>query len=182
MDILQTPLCGVMLIKPKVWRDDRGYFVETWQQERYTQAGISLPFVQDNHSRSCYGTLRGLHFQKQFPQGKLVSVSLGSVFDVAVDIRKGSPTFGQWYGVKLTHEKQWQLWIAPGFAHGFAVTSKIAHFHYKCTEFYHPEDEYCILWKDLTLNIQWPVATPLLSPKDQSAPCWETFCTSLNCE
>ena len=126
---MATPLAGVMLIKPKVWGDSRGYFVETWQQERYAAAGIGAPFVQDNHSMSTYGILRGLHFQKTRPQGKIVSVSLGRVFDVAVDIRPGSPTLGQWYGVELTQDNQWQLWVPPGMAHGFVVTSQVAHFH-----------------------------------------------------
>ena len=117
MIVENTPIEGVLLIKPKIWGDQRGYFVETWQKDRYADAGIDLPFVQDNHSRSSRGVLRGLHFQKQFPQGKLVSVSLGSVFDVAVDIRPDSPTFGQWFGAELTQENQWQLWIAPGLAH-----------------------------------------------------------------
>jgi len=170
MEIMRTAIQGVLLIKPKVWGDERGYFVETWQQKRYAAAGIDLPFVQDNHSRSGYGVLRGLHFQKTFPQGKLISVSLGSVFDVAVDIRKGSPTFAQWYGVELTQKNQWQLWMPPGIAHGFAVTSETAHFHYKCTEYYHPEDEGIIRWDDPELGIAWPVATPKLSAKDAQAP------------
>ena len=129
MEVIQTPIQGVLLIKPKIWGDSRGYFVETWQKERYEAAGIALDFVQDNHSKSRYGILRGLHFQKKFPQGKLVMVSLGSIFDVIVDIRSGSSTFGKWYGVELTQENQWQLWISPGLAHGFAVTSEVAYFH-----------------------------------------------------
>ena len=170
MEVETTPIEGVLLVKPDVWGDARGYFVETWQQERYAAAGIALPFVQDNHSMSRYGTLRGLHFQKTRPQGKLVYVSLGRVFDVAVDIRRGSPTFGQWYGVELTQENQWQLWIAPGLAHGFAVTSEIAHFHYKCTDFYCPGDEGAIRWNDLDINVAWPVREPVLSGKDKVAP------------
>ncbi len=174
MEVVSTPIAGVLLIKPKIWGDARGYFVETWQQERYTAAGINLPFVQDNHSMSTYGILRGLHFQKTRPQGKLVYVSLGKVFDVAVDIRPASPTFGQWYGVELTQENQWQLWIAPGLAHGFAVTSETAHFHYKCTDYYCPEDEGAIRWNDPTFNVRWPVAKPRLSEKDAAAPFWKT--------
>lgn len=170
MEVETTPIEGVLLVKPDVWGDARGYFVETWQQERYAAAGIGLPFVQDNHSMSRYGTLRGLHFQKTRPQGKLVYVSLGRVFDVAVDIRRGSPTFGQWYGVELTQENQWQLWIAPGLAHGFAVTSEIAHFHYKCTDFYCPGDEGAIRWNDPDINVAWPVRDPVLSGKDKAAP------------
>ena len=174
MEVVSTPIAGVLLIKPKIWGDARGYFVETWQQERYTAAGINLPFVQDNPSMSTYGILRGLHFQKTRPQGKLVYVSLGKVFDVAVDIRPASPTFGQWYGVELTQENQWQLWIAPGLAHGFAVTSETAHFHYKCTDYYCPEDEGAIRWNDPTFNVRWPVANPRLSEKDAAAPFWKT--------
>ncbi|WP_302548662.1 dTDP-4-dehydrorhamnose 3,5-epimerase [uncultured Desulfovibrio sp.] len=174
MEVVSTPIAGVLLIKPKIWGDARGYFVETWQQERYTAAGINLPFVQDNHSMSTYGILRGLHFQKTRPQGKLVYVSLGKVFDVAVDIRPASPTFGQWYGVELTQENQWQLWIAPGLAHGFAVTSETAHFHYKCTDYYCPEDEGAIRWNDPTFNVRWPVANPRLSEKDAAAPLFAT--------
>ena len=174
MEVVSTPIAGVLLIKPKIWGDARGYFVETWQQERYTAAGINLPFVQDNHSMSTYGILRGLHFQKTRPQGKLVYVSLGKVFDVAVDIHPASPTFGQWYGVELTQENQWQLWIAPGLAHGFAVTSETAHFHYKCTDYYCPEDEGAIRWNDPTFNVRWPVAKPRLSEKDAAAPFWKT--------
>lgn len=170
MDVVVTPIVGVLLIKPKVWGDARGYFVETWQKERYAAAGINWPFVQDNHSKSTCGILRGLHYQKTRPQGKLVSVSLGSVFDVAVDIRQNSPTFGSWYGVELTQENQWQLWIAPGLAHGFVVTSPFAHFHYKCTDFYCPEDEGSIRWNDPAIGITWPMSEPILSEKDCHAP------------
>ena len=170
MEVEKTPLDGVLIIKPKVWRDTRGYFVETWHKERYEAIGISLPFVQDNRSRSEHGILRGLHFQRQFPQGKLVSVSSGTVFDVAVDIRKGSPTFGTWFGVELTGKNQYQFWIPPGFAHGFCVCSEIADFSYKCTESYHPEDEGSVRWDDPNLNIAWPIANPTLSPKDLAAP------------
>lgn len=166
----QTPIAGVLLVKPKVWGDARGYFVETWQQERYAQAGITLPFVQDNHSMSAFGILRGLHFQKTRPQGKLVSVSQGNVFDVVADIRPTSPTFGHWYGVELTGENQWQLWMEPGLAHGFVVTSKFAHFHYKCTDYYSPRDEGGIRWNDPALGIVWPVERPILSEKDRCAP------------
>ena len=172
MEVVQTPIEGVVLIRPQVWGDERGYFVETWQKDRYAAAGIDLPFVQDNHSRSTFGILRGLHYQKARPQGKLVTVSYGKVFDVAVDIRPGSPTMGQWYGVELTQQNQWQLWIAPGLAHGFVVTSDIAHFHYKCTEYYHPEDEGAIRWDDPTIGVSWPIDIPQLSAKDSSAPFW----------
>lgn len=171
MEVVKTPIEGVLLIKPQVFGDERGYFVETWQKERYEAAGINLPFVQDNHSKSTKGILRGLHFQKQHPQGKLVMVSLGEVFDVAVDIRKGSPTFGKWFGAILNQENQNQLWIPPGMAHGFVVLSDIAHFHYKCTDFYHPGDEGSIRWNDPTIGIDWPYKEePVLSAKDQIAP------------
>ena len=172
MEVVQTPIEGVVLIRPQVWGDERGYFVETWQKDRYAAAGIDLPFVQDNHSRSTFGILRGLHYQRTRPQGKLVTVSYGKVFDVAVDIRPGSPTMGQWYGVELTQQNQWQLWLAPGLAHGFVVTSDIAHFHYKCTEYYHPEDEGAIRWDDPTIGVSWPIDIPQLSTKDDSAPFW----------
>lgn len=170
MEVLTTPIDGVLLIKPKVWRDVRGYFVESWQKERYEAAGIALPFVQDNRSRSTRGILRGVHFQREFPQGKLVSVSSGSVFDVAVDIRKNSPTFGQWFGAELTGENQHQLWIPPGLAHGFCVCSDVADFTYKCTELYRPEDEGSIRWDDPDLGIAWPIDAPVLSEKDMAAP------------
>lgn len=170
MEVEKTPIEGVLLIKPDVWRDARGYFVETWQKERYEARGIAFPFVQDNRSRSVRGILRGLHFQRRFPQGKLVSVSSGSVFDVAVDIRKNSPTFGQWYGAELTGENQHQMWIPPGLAHGFCVCSEVADFSYKCTELYNPKDEGSILWNDPDLAIAWPVPNPSLSAKDLAAP------------
>lgn len=173
MEIVQTPIAGVVLIKPRVWGDERGYFVETWQKGRYAAAGIDLPFVQDNHSRSTCGVLRGLHYQKTRPQGKLVTVSYGRVFDVAVDIRLGSPTMGQWYGVELTQQNQWQLWLAPGLAHGFVVTSDVAHFHYKCTDYYCPEDERAIRWDDPTIGVRWPIDNPHLSPSDSAAPSWK---------
>ena len=172
MEIARTPLDGVLLIKPKIWGDARGFFVETWQRDRYAKAGIPADFVQDNHSRSRKHILRGLHFQKNYPQGKLVSVSLGEVFDVVVDIRPDSPTRGQWYGAVLTGENQHQFWVPPGMAHGFCVLSDIAHFHYKCTEFYHPEDEGAIRWNDPDIAIAWPVAEPVVSAKDAAAPFW----------
>ena len=179
MEIVKTHIDGVLLIKPKVWGDPRGFFVETWQKDRYEAAGITHPFVQDNHSKSSFGILRGLHFQKKHPQGKLVSVSLGRVFDVAIDIRKESRTFGKWYGVELTQENQWQLWIEPGLAHGFVVTSDVAHFHYKCTEFYCPEDEGAIRWDDPEIAIKWPNLDPVLSKKDREAPIFEEYKSSL---
>lgn len=172
MEVTPTGIDGVLLIKPDVFGDSRGFFVETWQRNRYEAAGINMPFVQDNHSRSTRGVLRGLHYQKEHPQGKLVSVSLGSVYDVAVDIRPGSPTRGNWFGVELSADNQWQLWIAPGLAHGFVVTSDLAHFHYKCTDFYRPGDEGAIRYDDPILNVAWPIKNPLLSAKDAAAPRW----------
>lgn len=179
MQVEMTPIDGVLLIKPKVWGDSRGYFVETWQQERYRNAGIGPDFVQDNHSSSARGVLRGLHFQRTHPQGKLVSVSLGKVFDVAVDIRPNSPTFGKWFGAELSDENQWQLWIAPGLAHGFQVLSDQAHFHYKCTAPYHPEDEGSIRWDDPEIAISWPGEEIQLSRKDELAPSFAEFRASL---
>lgn len=167
MEVVKTPIEGVLLIKPKVFGDNRGYFVETWQKKRYEEAGIDFPFVQDNHSKSTKGILRGLHFQKKHPQGKLVTVSLGEVFDVAVDIRKDSPTFGKWFGAILSDKNQQQLWIPPGMAHGFVVLSEVAHFHYKCTDYYHPDDEGSIKWDDPEIGIDWPIDfEPLVSSKD----------------
>lgn len=179
MEIIQSPIQGVLLIKPKVFGDKRGLFVETWQKKRYEEAGITLPFVQDNHSRSVYGVLRGLHYQKEHAQGKLVSVSYGSVYDVAVDIRPNSPTFGKWYGVELSADNQWQLWIEPGLAHGFAVTSELAHFHYKCTDYYCPEYEASIAYDDPDLAIDWRIKDPILSDKDKIAPSFADYRRSL---
>jgi dTDP-4-dehydrorhamnose 3,5-epimerase len=170
MEIERTPLDGVLLLKPKVWGDARGFFVETWQENRYREAGIDPPFIQDNHSRSRRGILRGLHFQRAHPQGKLVYVSYGSVFDVAVDIRRDSPTFGRWHGAELSGENQHQLWVPPGLAHGFLVLSETAGFHYKCTALYHPDDEGCIRWNDPDLHIAWPLREPELSARDAAAP------------
>jgi dTDP-4-dehydrorhamnose 3,5-epimerase len=159
-----------VIIEPKVFGDERGFFLETFHTSRYADlAGISLPFVQDNFSRSLKGVLRGLHFQKTKPQGKLISVVRGEVYDVAVDIRKGSSTFGQWVGVILSEENKKQLWVPPGFAHGFAVLSEIADFYYKCTDYYDPSDEGSILWNDPDLAISWPVENPILSDKDINA-------------
>ena len=170
MEVTKTRVDGVLLIKPKVFGDERGYFVETYQKERYSEIGITHPFVQDNHSMSRRGILRGLHYQTKHPQGKLVMVSLGAVFDVAVDIRPDSPTFGKWFGAILSQENQHQLWIPPGLAHGFLVLSDIAHFHYKCTDFYDPKNETSILWNDPELNIEWPFAEDVvLSQKDMNA-------------
>lgn len=157
----------VILVEPDVHRDARGFFLETWQVERYAAAGIAQAFVQDNHSRSSRGILRGLHAQLTKPQGKLVRCIEGEVFDVAVDIRPGSPSFGQWAAASLTAESFEQFWVPPGFAHGFCVTSEFAQFEYKCTALYAPEDEITLAWNDPALAIPWPLEDPALSEKDQ---------------
>lgn len=171
MQIFETPIQDLLEIQPKVFGDKRGFFLETWQKKRYEEAGIHYQFVQDNRSFSSRGTLRGLHFQKRFPQGKLVSVIFGEVFDVAVDLRRGSNTYGNWFGLVLSAEKCNQLWIPPGFAHGFYVLSETAFFEYKCTDYYHPEDEAGILWNDKDIGVDWPIppaSTVLLSEKDRN--------------
>jgi len=168
--ISKTSLPGVLLLEPKVFGDDRGFFFETYHAQRYAQSGISEQFVQDNYSRSIKNTLRGLHFQEPHAQGKLVQVFQGAVFDVAVDVRLGSPTFKKWFGIELSAENKFQLWIPPGFAHGFCVISETADFCYKCTDFYFADAERCVAWDDPELGIQWPVARPILSKKDASAP------------
>ncbi|MGD9660817.1 MAG: dTDP-4-dehydrorhamnose 3,5-epimerase [Porticoccaceae bacterium] len=166
MEITATAIPDVLLIKPKVFGDSRGYFQETFQAQRYQDAGIEGNFVQDNLSLSQKGVLRGLHYQQPNPQGKLVYVLQGEVFDVAVDMRENSPTFGRWVGEYLSSENHHQLWVPPGFAHGFCVTSDTALFAYKCTEYYRPENEHCLLWNDADLDIRWPLDNPLVSAKD----------------
>lgn len=171
MRVIKTVIDDVMIIEPRVFDDERGFFFETFQIERYAAlVGIDLTFVQDNYSRSQKGVLRGLHFQKKKPQGKLVRVVRGEVFDVAVDIREKSPTFGKWVSAVLSEENKRQFWVPPGFAHGFVVTSDVADFEYKCTDYYDSSDEGSILWSDLEIGIDWPVKTPLLSAKDAVAP------------
>jgi len=170
MHVVTTELPGVVVVEPKVWGDQRGFFLETFQAERYAEAGIRGPFVQDNWSRSVRGTLRGMHFQEPHAQGKLVQVVRGAVWDVAADVRRGSPTFGRWVGVELSEENKRQLWVPPGFAHGFVVLSEAADFFYKCTALYRPEAERAVVWNDPDLAIRWPIAEPLLSPKDAAAP------------
>jgi dTDP-4-dehydrorhamnose 3,5-epimerase len=165
-----TDLPGVLLIEPDVHRDERGFFLETYQQSRYAAGGVDESFVQDNHSRSGRGTLRGLHAQLKRPQGKLVRVIEGEVFDVAVDIRRGSPHFGRYFGTLLSAENFLQLYVPPGFAHGFCVTSEVAQFEYKCSDFYDPQDEITISWNDAEIGIPWPVKAPQLSAKDAAAP------------
>lgn len=157
MDVTKSSLCDALLIQPKKFGDHRGFFIETYQNQRYAKNGLVEKFVQDNLSSSTYGVLRGLHYQHTFPQGKLVSVVKGEVFDVAVDIRRGSPTFGKSQSVVLTERDMNQFWIPPGFAHGFVVLSEIAIFSYKCTEIYHPETEVAIRWDDPDLGIDWPL-------------------------
>tara|TARA_B110000908_G_C10196091_1_gene422974 strand:- start:729 stop:1265 length:537 start_codon:yes stop_codon:yes gene_type:complete len=170
MKVSQTKLKDCVIIEPKVFGDDRGFFLETFQADRYAdEAGITLPFVQDNYSRSANGVLRGLHFQKTKPQGKLVRVVKGTVYDVAVDLRAGSASFGQWEAVMLSEQNKMQLWLPPGFAHGFLVLSESADFEYKCTDYYDPSDEGSILWNDSDLSIPWPIDNPILSDKDMSA-------------
>ena len=171
MNVVRTKLNDCVIIEPQVFGDERGFFLETFQTDRYAElAGITLPFVQDNHSRSSNAVLRGLHYQKTKPQGKLVRVVSGEVYDVAVDIRQGSPTFGQWEGVILSEENKTQFWVPPGFAHGFLVLSDTADFEYKCTDYYYPSDEGSIMWDDPDLNISWPIKYPKLSDKDSKAP------------
>jgi dTDP-4-dehydrorhamnose 3,5-epimerase len=165
-----TAIPEVVRVEPDVHRDARGFFVETWRAERWSAGGIPGPFVQDNHSRSKKGTLRGLHAQRQKPQGKLVRVVAGEIWDVAVDIRRGSPSFGRHVAERLSAENFAQLWIPPGFAHGFLVLSDEAEFVYKCTDYYDPQDELRILWNDPQLAIPWPIAEPLLSEPDRRAP------------
>jgi dTDP-4-dehydrorhamnose 3,5-epimerase len=171
MKVTTTKLPGVVIIEPELHGDERGYFLETFQAERYKEvAGIDLPFVQDNQSRSAKGVLRGLHYQVKKPQGKLVRVTRGEVFDVAVDINPESPTYGQWEGVHLSEENHLQFYVPPGYAHGFLVLSDIADFSYKCTDYYDPKDEGGVLWNDTTINISWPTANPVVSDKDKQLP------------
>jgi dTDP-4-dehydrorhamnose 3,5-epimerase len=167
--LIPTVLAGVVLIEPQVFADERGFFLESWHETKYAEAGLPVTFVQDNVSRSEHGILRGLHVQEPFGQGKLVQVLDGEVFDVAVDIRVGSPTFGRWAGEFLSAANHRQIYVPPGFAHGFCVTSASAIFSYKCTEFYHPETEFSVAWNDPDLNIAWPISAPVVSSKDGRA-------------
>lgn len=169
MKIIPTKIPEVLLIKPRVFKDERGFFMETYQERKMEDAGIVYKFVQDNHSRSTRGTLRGLHYQIENTQGKLIRVVSGEIYDIAVDIRRSSPTFGKWVGALLSEENHHQLWVPPGFAHGFYVVSEIADVLYKATDFYNPRAERCIIWNDTDLDIQWRVPVgekPVLSPKD----------------
>jgi dTDP-4-dehydrorhamnose 3,5-epimerase len=169
MEFEPTAIPEVVLIRPKVFGDSRGFFLESWEERKFAAAGIGVRFVQDNHSRSGRHILRGLHYQMQQTQGKLVRVVTGAVFDVAVDIRRSSPTFGRWVGVTLSEENHHMLWVPAGFAHGFVVLSESADFLYRCTDFYAPQYERSILWNDPDIGVKWPLpagAEPLLSPKD----------------
>lgn len=170
MKVIQTAIPEVLIIEPEVYGDDRGFFIETFEVSRYREHGIDLPFVQDNHSRSSKGVLRGLHYQLNNPQGKLVRVSSGIVIDVAADIRVGSPTFGVAVAVELSAANNRQLWVPPGFAHGFCVVSESADFLYKCTDYYTPNDDYGIAWDDPDFNIDWSTTEPSLSEKDKYHP------------
>jgi dTDP-4-dehydrorhamnose 3,5-epimerase len=167
MRVIDTPLQGIILIEPDVHEDQRGYFLELYHTDRYAKAGLPSRFVQDNFAKSAYGTLRGLHFQRRHPQGKLVTAMEGKIFDVAVDIRQDSSSFGRWHSIELSAENKRQVYIPPGFAHGYCVLSETASVMYKCTDFYVPNDEGGIIWNDPGLAIAWPIATPFLSSKDQ---------------
>ena len=173
MKKIPTELNGCCILEPTIHGDERGFFVESWNRETFRSVGLDLEFVQDNHSRSSRGVLRGIHYQIRRPQGKLVRVTQGSVFDVAVDIRKDSPTFGMWTGVELSAKNKRMFWVPPGFGHGFLVLSEHADFQYKCTEFYSPEDDRGIRWDDESLGIDWPIqpgSVPILSEKDLGLP------------
>lgn len=171
MKIVAEPLPGLLLLEPRVFGDLRGYFLESYQAERYVGLGVP-PMVQDNLSRSRQGVVRGLHYQHPHGQGKLVQVIRGAVWDVAVDLRQGSPALGRWFGVRLDDENHWQMYLPPGFAHGFGVLSDVADVQYKCTDYYHPEDEVTVAWNDPELAIAWPIADPILAPRDAQAPRW----------
>ena len=168
MKVTESGIKGVFIIEPDVYEDDRGFFMETFHNERYRKLlGINLDFVQDNISRSSKNVLRGMHFQKNYPQGKIVSASRGEILDVVVDLRKDSPTYGTWESFRLSEKNKLQVWIPPGFAHGFLVMSDSADIDYKCTEYYHPEDELCLMWNDPEVAIDWTINDPILSEKDK---------------
>lgn len=167
MKFLPTDLPGVLIVEPDVHQDSRGFFLETWHIEKYREAGIDVAFKQDAHSSSQKGTLRGLHGQRTLAQGKLIRVIAGAIYDVVVDVREGSPTFGRWVSVELSAENFRQIYLPPGMAHGFCVLSDVAQVEYKCSEVYHPEDEFGIIWNDSDLGIKWPTSEPLLSERDK---------------
>jgi len=170
VQVLETALPGVKIIEPRVFRDDRGFFLETWHLAKFADAGIDVQFVQDNHSRSRKDTLRGLHFQRRQPQGKLVRAVAGGIFDVAADVDPTSPHYGQWVGVLLSADNFRQIYVPPGYAHGFCVVSDVAEVEYKCTAFYDPADEGGVMWNDPRLSIEWPTTAPILSARDQQHP------------
>jgi len=173
MKVLETSLSGALILEPRVFGDERGFFMESWNCAAFEDAGLPTQFVQDNHSRSAHGVLRGMHYQIKQPQGKLVRVTQGEVFDVAVDLRKSSPTFGQWTGVTLSEQNRRMFWVPPGMAHGFYVMSASADFQYKCTTYYAPEFERSLQWDDPAVGIEWPLVdatAPLLSDKDRQCP------------
>ena len=175
MKFENTPLADVYLVQPKIFGDQRGFFLESWSAEAFRRLGLDLNFVQDNHSRSAGGILRGMHYQTEHTQGKLVRVTSGEVFDVVVDLRRESDTLGQWYGEILSGENHSMLWVPPGFAHGFYVTSEYADFQYKCTDIYHPDSEISLAWDDPTVGIEWPIPEgeqPQLSGKDTEGLAW----------
>jgi len=183
--VIETPIKGLIVIETKVFRDDRGFFIESYNEREFKEIGLGIDFVQDNHSFSRKGVLRGLHFQLKHPQGKLVRVISGRVFDVAVDLRPNLPTFGKWYGVELSGENALQFYIPPGFAHGFIALEENTHFLYKCTEFYYPNDEVGIIWNDLDLSIRWPinqVEEIIISDKDKKLPTFREVKDLLNKE
>jgi dTDP-4-dehydrorhamnose 3,5-epimerase len=175
MKVKETKLVGVLVLEPDVFSDERGFFLETWNSARYENAGIQGPFVQDNISFSKRGVLRGLHFQYPQSQGKLIQILSGEVVDIAVDVRVGSPTFGHWVSEVLSDANHRQIYIPPGFAHGYCVKSETAIFSYKCTDYYNPETENGIIWNDPELNIDWPIKEPILSPKDKEYPRLKDF-------
>ncbi|MBA3890016.1 MAG: dTDP-4-dehydrorhamnose 3,5-epimerase [Gemmatimonadaceae bacterium] len=170
MKVHETPLPGVLIVEPRVFRDERGFFIEAFNDERFRSAGLPAVFRQDNHSRSSRDVLRGLHYQLAHPQGKLVSVIRGAIFDVAADIRVGAPTFGQWFGIELHEDDARSLWVPPGFAHGFCALADTVDVVYKCTDVYHADDDHGVAWNDPTLAIAWPVTSPRISDKDALYP------------
>jgi dTDP-4-dehydrorhamnose 3,5-epimerase len=170
MNFTPTALTGVIVIEPDVFRDQRGFFLETFSRAKYARGGIDCEFLQDNHSRSQRNTIRGLHAQRQHPQGKLVRVLIGSILDVVVDIRRDSPTYLKWISVELSADNFRQIYVPPGFAHGICITSDVADIEYKCTDYYDPDDELRIAWNDPAIGITWPIENPILSDKDRQAP------------
>ena len=170
MNFIETEIPGVIRVEPVVYGDERGFFLETYHREKAREGGLPLEFVQDNHSYSGRGILRGLHGQSPHAQGKLVRAIEGEIFDVAVDVRRGSPTYGRWVSAVLSAENKHQLYVPPGLAHGFCVVSEVAQVEYKCTDFYHPEAEFSLLWNDPEIGIEWPISDPVLSDKDRDAP------------